>query len=187
LDLSCLVEGFAIDEIARLLDERGSADYLFELGGELKARGAAPAGRPWQVGLEQPSSTPVGQVRRVISLRDAALATSGNYRLSFRSQRDGRRYSHIIDPRTGRPIEHELVAVSVVAPSAMRADGWATAIMVLGPGPGYEFAIRLGIAATLVSESRGRLVEKWTPAFGTLISEAAPRVTVPHDRHEPSH
>jgi thiamine biosynthesis lipoprotein len=162
LDLSGIAKGFGLDRIAAHLEGIGAGRYLIEIGGELRGRGRAPHGRPWRVGIEQPVAG-ARAVRRVVQLDGRALATSGDYIDYF--ERDGRRYCHIIDPRSGRPIDHGLASVSVVAGSAMRADALATALMVLGPGAGVRLALRKNIAALFVVREGERLGELHTPAF----------------------
>jgi thiamine biosynthesis lipoprotein len=150
VDLSAIAKGFAVDEVARLLDTRQVRSYLVEIGGELRAQGFRPDGSPWKVGIERPLRG-AQSVQSIVALRDAAVATSGDYR-NYRKQ-DGRRYSHTIDPRTGRPIAHALASVSVIASSAMRADALATAIMVMGPEEGFRMAEREVLAVQLIVRS----------------------------------
>ncbi len=147
LDVGAIAPGYAVDRIARGLDALGARDYLVEIGGEVRARGRSPAGRPWRVAVE----APVPGERRahaVVELDDAGVSTSGDYR-DFRDV-GGRRISHTIDPRSGRPVEHALTSVTVVHESAMLADAYATALMVLGPVAGFELAERLGLAALFI-------------------------------------
>lgn len=166
VDLSAIAKGFAVDALARLLDARQVRSYLVEIGGELRARGAKPDGSPWKVGIERPSPD-AQSVQSVIALRDAAIATSGDYR-NYR-ERDGRRYSHTIDPRTGRPIAHALASVSIIAGSAMRADALATAVMVMGPEQGWRLVEREGLAAQLIVRSERGFRVLATPAFETYL------------------
>ncbi len=166
VDLSGIAKGFALDRIAAHLEGIGSGRYLIEIGGELRGRGRAPQGRPWRVGIEQPEAS-AGAVRRIVRLDGRALATSGDYLDYF--ERDGRRYCHIIDPRSGRPVDHGLTSVSVIAETAMRADALSTALMVLGPGVGFGLALQKNIAALFVMRKDGRLYELRTPAFETYL------------------
>ena len=162
VDLSAIAKGFAVDEIARLLDERRIPSYLVEIGGELRARGVKGDGSSWNVAIERPLS---GErtIQDVVALRDASIATSGDYR-NYVVQ-DGKRFSHTIDPHTGRPITHGLASVSVIADLAMRADALATAIMVMGPEQGYELAMRETLAAQLIVRSEDGLRVMATPRF----------------------
>jgi thiamine biosynthesis lipoprotein len=102
-------------------------------------------------------------IHRAVQLERRALATSGDYRFWF--ERDGRRYSHIIDPRTGRPVAADLASVSVIADSAMNADALATALMVLGPETGWALAMQERIAALFIMRDNGGFTDRATPAF----------------------
>jgi thiamine biosynthesis lipoprotein len=166
IDLSALAKGFAIDVVAEYLNAQSLESYLVELGGELRARGNNQRGKPWRIGLERPDSQTAGGIRRTVELRDHAIATSGSYR-NFRreSHESAVTYPHILDPRSGRPVSHGLVSVSVIDKTAMRADALATALMVLGPQQGYHLAVHENVAATFVSRSPEGLVERSTPAF----------------------
>jgi len=150
LDLSAIAKGYGVDRVAMILDRQGVHDYLVEIGGELRARGATAAARPWRVGIERPVE---GRhvLGEIVALENRAIATSGTTMDFF--EQDGRHYSHCIDPKTGRPVEHPPMAVSVVADTAMEADGWATALLVLGPERGYSLARSRGLSALLVTAS----------------------------------
>lgn len=162
VDLSAIAKGFAVDEVARLLDDRRIPSYLVEIGGELKARGAKGDGSAWNVAIERPVSGE-RMAQDVVALRDVAIATSGDYRNYV--QKDGKRYSHTIDPHTGRPVDHGLTSVSVITDSAMRADALATAIMVMGPENGYRLAVQEALAAQMILRSGDRLRVMVTPQF----------------------
>jgi thiamine biosynthesis lipoprotein len=166
VDLSAIAKGFAVDEVSRLLDERNIQSYLVEIGGELRARGSKPDGSPWKVAIEQPLSSE-RSVQSIVSLGDHAIATSGDYRNYM--EKDGKRYSHTINPRTGRPIAHGLASVSVITASAMRADALATAIMVMGPLEGYRLAIREALAVQLIIRSGDQLQVLATPEFESYL------------------
>ena len=166
VDLSAIAKGFAVDEVARLLDERQIRSYLVEIGGELRARGSKPDGSPWKVAIEQPLHGE-RSIQAVVALRDSAIATSGDYRNYV--EKGGKRYSHTINPRTGRPITHGLASVSIIASSAMRADALATAIMVMGPEEGYQLALREELAAQLIIRTEGGFQAQATPQFERSI------------------
>ena len=149
--LSALAKGYAIDQVAAQLDELGAMHYLIELGGELLAKGNGSTGQGWQVGLEHPlADAKTTRIHRTLSLVNGAVATSGNYRLAFTDPDTGQSYSHIIDPRTGRPVNHDLLAVSVIASTAIEADAWATSLLVLGREKGLPLAERENLAALFV-------------------------------------
>ncbi len=147
LDLSAIAKGHAVDQVSRLLQSLGLRDHLVEIGGELRGAGLKPDGQPWWVDLEPPSAhSGLAPVR--IALHGLAVATSGDYRKFFDD--GGQRRSHTIDPRTRQPIAHGLASVTVVHERAMWADGWSTALMVLGPQAGLALANQFGLAALLV-------------------------------------
>ena len=167
VDLSALAKGYAVDEIAALLDAKQIGDYMVEIGGELRVRGRNAKNRPWAIGIEAPNYAD-RSVRTVVGVSDTAVATSGDYRNYF--EFEGRHYSHMIDPRTGRPAEHDGASVTVVAESAAFADAMATALLVLGPEAGLDYAEREGIAAFFLLRSGGGLEERATKPFTTLVA-----------------
>jgi thiamine biosynthesis lipoprotein len=168
-DLSGIAKGHAVDRAAAALDALGFGDYVIEAGGEVRARGLNGSGAPWRIGIEQPDASP-RRLRYVLPLADAAIATSGDYRVYF--ERDGRRYCHEIDPATGRPIDSRLASVSVVAPQCAAADALAK-LIVLGPERAYDLALALGLPAYfVVREHDGRLSDRATPAFAALGGHA---------------
>ena len=146
VDLSAVGKGHAVDRVAALLERRGCGSYLVDIGGEVRTLGRNPQGRAWRIGVEHPHG---GRPVRVLALSGEAAATSGDYR-NFRMDGE-RRLSHTLDPRTGRPVEHHLASVTVVAPSAAEADGLATLINVLGPQAGLRFARRRNLAVLLLT------------------------------------
>lgn len=166
VDLSAIAKGYAVDRVAALLVGQGCADYLVEIGGEVRAGGRKPDGSAWRIGVEVPAP-PAGNgarrggIQRILALEDTAVATSGDYRNFF--EVDGRRLSHTIDPRTGWPVEHGLASVSVVHESAMWADGYATLINVLGPEAGLRFARAEELAVLMVVKDDEGFKESMTP------------------------
>ena len=146
-DLSAVAKGFAVDEVARTLSARGYENFLVEVGGELRARGAHLDESPWRVAIEAPVELR-RSIHRIVELRDLAMATSGDYRNYYEA--GGRRVSHTIDPRTAKPIEHRLASVTVLHTDAAHADALATALNVLGPEEGYHFANTHDIAAYFI-------------------------------------
>jgi thiamine biosynthesis lipoprotein len=165
--LSGIAKGFAVDRVSEWLSAKGVRSSLVEIGGEIRTCGTKPGGRPWTVGIEKPTAH-ARALLKTIALTDLAMATSGDYRNYF--ERDGRRYSHTIDPRTGRPIEHQLASVTVIDKTCMTADALATAIMVLGPVDGYNFAVEQELAAYFIVRDGGRFIDKPTPRFTELLS-----------------
>ncbi len=167
IDLSAIAKGRGVDDVAELLDARGITDYLIEIGGEVRARGQKPAGERWRIAVE----APLYEERRIVTsfaLDNSAVATSGDYRNFFES--DGRYYSHLLDPRTGAPVEHGTAAVTVVADTATRADALATALLIMGKADGYALAERENIAALFVERIDGDIVAEPTSRFSDLSS-----------------
>jgi FAD:protein FMN transferase len=142
LDLSSIAKGYGVDQVAELVRREGFTDFIVEIGGEVRAGGTRRDGRPWRVGINRPRADAApDEIYRVAFLGDEAFATSGDYRNYF--ARDGVRYSHIIDPRTGRPVTNRVVSVSIRAPDCTLADGLATAVMVMGAEAGLALVERL--------------------------------------------
>jgi len=162
IDLSGVAKGYAVDQIALMLRSAGIASFLVDIGGEVRAQGVNPEGQPWRIGIEVPLPG-VRSIHRVVNLADTALATSGDYRNYF--VQEGKRRSHIIDPRTGRPIEHRLTSVSVMHPSCARADALATGLMVLGPDDGYRLALEQKLAVLMIVDTDSGFDERMTPEF----------------------
>ncbi len=133
IDCGAIAKGYGVDRVARLLRDRGVRNFMVEIGGEVVTKGRNPqTGNPWQIGVSRPDETRQGEgeVQTVLSLENAALATSGNYHNFYVS--DGKKYAHTIDPRTGRPVQHSLLSATVMAHDCATADAYATAFMVLG-------------------------------------------------------
>jgi thiamine biosynthesis lipoprotein len=171
LELSAIAPGYAADRIAAALVALGHTHHMVDVGGEFRVTGHGPHGGPWRLGIERPETTG-GTVHEVVLLVDQALATSGDYRNYY--ERDGVRLSHTLDPRTGRPIAHNLASVSVIHRSAALADGWATALNVLGPDAGLALAERQAIPALfLVRMPDGTFAERTTTPFAALRPDAA--------------
>ena len=128
VDLSTIAKGYGVDLVAEFIEANGINNYLVEIGGEMRLKGFKHTGELWHVAIEKPLSTERA-VHQLIIPKDNAVATSGDYRIYFEA--DGQRFSHIIDPETGKPISHKLVSVTVIHPSSMTADGLSTAMMVM--------------------------------------------------------
>jgi thiamine biosynthesis lipoprotein len=162
VDLSSIAQGYTVDRVAERLENLGIANYLVEIGGELRGKGLNQLGGHWRIGIERP--TPGDRsVYTIIKIADVGVSTSGDYRDYF--ERDGQRYSHIIDPQTGRPVSHRLASVTVVSENTMRADALSTALMVLGPEDGYHLAEQTGLAAYFIIKTDAGFTDRETPAF----------------------
>ena len=168
IDLSGIAKGFAVDKIARYLDKRGFKNYLVEIGGELIGKGLNKDNEIWQIGIENPDNNS-DTIKRIIQLKDMAMATSGNYMNYF--EKDGVRYSHTINPVTGKPIKHKLASVTVLDNSAMNADALATAFMVLGSEKALSLADNLEIAIYLIIKEGKRFEEKYNDYFMPYLSD----------------
>lgn len=133
LDCSAIAKGFGVDCVARLLDRKGIRNYMVDIGGELVVRGENPNREKWRIGINKPidDSLSVNQeLQTVLEITDCGMATSGNYRNFY--YKNGKKYAHTIDPRTGYPIQHNILSSTVVAPDCATADAFATSFMVLG-------------------------------------------------------
>jgi thiamine biosynthesis lipoprotein len=162
-DLSGLAGGWAADRIAGTLARLGHADVLVDVGGEVAARGRRADGARWRVAVEWPDQARERSL--VLELEDTAVATSGDYRKVW-ADAQGRRFSHILDPRSGRPIAHDLASVTVVDRDAAWADALATALLVLGPQQGRALAARERLAARFVQRQKDGSFAEWsTPGF----------------------
>jgi FAD:protein FMN transferase len=168
IDLSSIASGYTIDRLASLLDQRRINNYMVELGGEIRAAGTRADGQPWRVAIERPMADK-RELASAVTLANAALATAGGSRHFF--EYAGRRYSHVIDPATGRPVEHTLASVTVAADTCLAADGWDTPLMVLGPRRGYECAEKYKIAALFIEHSDAgdadQATAAWRKRFGS--------------------
>lgn len=165
LDMSAIGKGYVADRIGTVLVGMGFDSYLVEIGGELSIRGHNAKGEPWAIGIE----APLPGARRphtIVHLTDTAMATSGDYRNYF--EVDGEIYSHSIDARTGKPVTHALASVTVVDKNAHRADALATAILVMGPQEGMEFAEREGLAVLMLLRTDDGIEEHQTRVFKLL-------------------
>ncbi|XPF94254.1 FAD:protein FMN transferase [Colwellia sp. RE-S-Sl-9] len=166
IDLSTIAKGYGVDLIAELVESRGIHNYLVEIGGEMRLKGFKDTGELWHIAIEKPVTTERA-VQQVVVPKNNAVATSGDYRNYFES--NGQRFSHIIDPATGKPINHKLVSVTVIHPSSMTADGLSTALMVMGEKEALAFAEENEIAAYFISKSENGFVEQSTVKFAQYL------------------
>lgn len=156
IDLSGIAKGYGVDRLARCLDGWAVAHYLVGIDGEMRARGHKPGGEPWAVAIEKPAYG-VREVAGVMELADAAIATSGDYRRWVDVA--GRRYAHTMHPALQGPVSNRLAAVTVLAPTCMLADAWATALLVLGEDDGPALARERGMDALFVVRDGEQLQE----------------------------
>ncbi len=167
IDLSASAKGEIIDQVCGMLDGRGFNNYLVEIGGEIRARGNGKSGTGWAVGLEDGSRDQT-EDWSAVDLLDYSVATSGTYRQSKPNPNSAFPASHLLDPRTGRPVEHNLVAVNVLAPTARDADALATALMILGPEKGMQKAEEMNLIARFCSKEENRTQRSYTTTWRRL-------------------
>jgi len=162
VDLSSIAKGYAVDLVADLLDEQGFMNYMVEIGGEVYTGGTRLDGKPWRIGVEVPSLQHQS-IHRVVTVRDQALASSGDYRIYHKL--DGKKISHIIDPRTGRPLPYRCWSVTLLLPTCLQADALATALLVMGEDRGYDWCVEHEVAALFLIRQGNKIVEIATPKF----------------------
>jgi thiamine biosynthesis lipoprotein len=171
LDFSSLAKGYAVDQVAGWLHAQGVVRFMVEVGGEMRLSGLSGRDDPWRIAIERPESS--GRLVEItIALTNLAVATSGDYRNYFEA--NGRHYSHSIDPRTGYPVTHDLVSVTVVHPSCMIADAWATALTVLGAERAMAVAQAQGLAVYFIRRADDGFVHSHTPQFSGYLTEPEP-------------
>ncbi|OHY73095.1 FAD:protein FMN transferase [Marinobacter sp. AC-23] len=169
IDLSAIAKGYGVDVVARYLDSEGVKAYLVEIGGEVRTQGKKPNGGVWRLAIEQPAEGGEQKVSRIITLPSRAMATSGDYRNYYESE--GRRFSHTIDPETGKPITHNLASVTVITDDSMSADALATGFTVMGYERAAELATRENIAAYFIVRTENGFETHQTPAFSSYITQ----------------
>lgn len=179
LDFSSIAKGYAVDLVTEALQANGIQNLLVEVGGEIRVAGLSPRGGAWRVAVEQPIPER-REVATAIELTDKSVATSGDYRNYF--DLNGRRYSHTIDPRTGYPVRHDLVSVTVVHESAMLADAWATALIVLGAKGAAELAEQQALAVYFIRSEGDDYVASHSTAFSRYL--VAANTKAEQDRRE---
>ena len=171
LDFNGIAQGYTVDVIANHLEKLGIQNYLVEVGGEVRAKGKNKEGESWKIGIEKPTQNETeeqNELQLVVAVNNMSLTTSGNYRNFI--QKDGKYLSHIVDPKTGKPVENTIVSVSVLAPTCMEADAWDTAFMVLGKEKSLEVAKKLGLEFQMVSVGKNNDFEVFqTEGFKKMI------------------
>ncbi len=169
-DLAGIAKGYAVDRVCLALEKAGFPDYMVEIGGEVRTGGLNAEGVPWRIGIIKPDIH-AAALEQIVPISGWALATSGDYRNFY--ERDGERYSHTIDPRTGRPVAHNLASASVIHNEAAAADAYATALMVMGFDEGLRWAEENGLAVLLIArETEGGFRSAATQAFDDFIASA---------------
>lgn len=166
VDLSTIGEGYAADHLARLMEQNGISRYLVSVGGTVVARGNNAQGDPWRVAIQKPTDLE-NSIQALVDINGHAISTSGSYLNYY--ELDGKRMSHIINPQTGRPIDHDLVSVSVIATTAMEADGWDTGLMVLGAEKAKQVAEKEGLAVYFITKEENGFSTWMSPQFKTFL------------------
>ncbi|MEZ9133501.1 FAD:protein FMN transferase [Vibrio breoganii] len=168
VDLSTIAKGWGVDVIADYLESQGVHRFLVEVGGELRLKGNNSEGIPWRIAIEKPT-VDAREVELIVQPGDMAMATSGDYRNYF--ERDGVRYSHIINPKTGKPIAHKVVSVTAIHPSCMTADGLATGLMVMGEERGLQVANDNDLAIFMIVKTEDGFKEVYSEAFAKYLNK----------------
>lgn len=174
IDMNAIAQGYSVDIVADFLEKKGVDNYLVEIGGEVKTKGLNPKQKPWRIGIDKPEDNnmiPGEKLQAIITLTNKSLATSGNYRKFY--ERNGVKYSHTINPKTGFPVTHSLLSATVIANDCMTADAYATAFMVMGLERAYELVTTLpDIEAYFVyNDENGQYQVKSTPGIDQWIEE----------------
>ncbi len=165
INLSSIGKGFGIDLIGRKFDELGIRNYLINIGGDILTKGHNKKKENWVIGIENPNLKEK-LIKEIVNLTNKGLATSGDYKNFFTN--NGKRYSHIINPKTGKPIMHSTKSVTVIHDNSMKADGWATAFLALGSLEGLRIANKEKIAVLFIDEIDNKLVKFKSSAFKNL-------------------
>lgn len=170
-NFSAIAKGYACDRIAEMLNNNGVQSLLVEIGGEIRCMGKSPENRKWKVSIDRPVLTDsvIHESQCVLSIDNAGVATSGNYR-NFHTTEGGAVYGHTISSLTGRPVQTDVLSATVIASTAMEADALATSMMAMGSQKSAEIANKLGVAALLIL-SDGTVWQN--NAFSALVDSSA--------------
>ena len=168
IDVSSIGQGYAVGQIVKVLEQYGVENYLVEIGGELKINGKKPNGEPWKIAMEKPlpNERKMHKIASFDSGAPMALMASGTYRHYFDS--NGKRYSHILDARTGKPVEHNTVSVAILHPDPTIADAWSTALLCMGSGEGLKVANDNNLAVLFIDQQGDELIESQSQAMNDM-------------------
>lgn len=174
LDASAIAQGYSSDLIAELFEKNGCKNYMIDIGGEIVCKGLNPKSKLWQIGVDKPIDDPENsspQLQTILKLTDVGLTTSGNYRQFY--YKDGKKYAHTINPKTGYPVEHNLLSATVVAKNSTLADAYATSCMVLGVDSAMALCNRIPeIDCYLIyTDKNGKYQVCYTDGFKKYLSE----------------
>lgn len=168
IDVSSIGQGYAVGQIVKLLEQYGVENYLVEIGGELKINGKKSSGEPWRIAMEKPLPNE-RKMHKIVSFDSGApmaLMASGTYRHYFDS--NGKRYSHILDARTGKPVEHNTVSVAILHPDPTIADAWSTALLCMGSSEGLKVANENNLAVLFIDQQGDELIESQSQAMNAM-------------------
>ena len=173
LDCSAIAKGYGCDRVARMLQAEGVTNYMIEIGGEVVTKGNSPKRLPWKIGVTKPTDDPLqegNELQTVLNLTDKAMATSGNYRNFY--YKGKRKYAHTIDPKTGHPVQHNILSATVLTSHCMRADAYATAFMVMG----FEGAKKVlernpDLMAYIIYDDKGETKVWYSPSLKDKIAK----------------
>ncbi len=172
INMNAIAQGYSVDIVAQFLEERGVNNYLVEIGGEVKAKGVNRKHKVWKIGIDKPfdnNNVPGENLQAIIKLSNKSLATSGNYRKFY--IRDGVKYSHTINPKTGYSVNHSLLSVTVIGNDCITADAFATAFLVMGLEKAYDVVMKIPEleAYFVYNDEKGNYQVKMTPAMENLL------------------
>lgn len=172
LDFSAIAKGWGVDVITRLLERHDIKNFMVEIGGEITTRGINPQRVPWKIGVNKPTDDALNEsheLQTILNVTDKSMATSGNYRRFY--EKDGKRYAHTIDPKTGYPVQHSLLSATVIADNCAIADAFATSFMVMGLERAKQLVEKEdGLMAYLIySNEKGKLEVWFSPAMKSKI------------------
>lgn len=175
LDFNAIAQGYSVDVLVDFLTRRGQKNFYVEIGGELALRGTNSEGEQWRIGIDVPKeNSTTHEIENIVQLSDLAIATSGNYRKFY--EKDGKKYPHFLNPKTGFPVEHSLLSVSVIAPSCASADAYATAFMVMGAEQTLDFVKNhpdLELEVYLLESNGEKLFKRsMSPGFKTYLRKS---------------
>ena len=172
LDGSAIAKGYGVDAVGKYLERQGVRNYMVEIGGEVRVRGINPKGELWHVGINKPNDDPTNlnnEIEEVLQITQRSMATSGNYRNFY--EKDGKKYAHTIDPRTGYPVQHSILSSTVLAEDCATADAYATSFMVLGLDKAKAVLAQHPelMAFFIYSDEKGEMQEWYTESLNGLI------------------
>lgn len=174
IDASGIAQGYSADLIAAIFEKNGCKNYMIDIGGEIMCKGLNPKGKKWQIGVDKPVDDPEdasGELQTVLSISDIAVTTSGNYRKFY--YKDGKKYAHTINPKTGYPVSHNLLSATVIAPTCIMADAYATAFMVVGVDSAMALCKRIpGMDCYLIyTDELGKYQVTYTDGFKKYLAQ----------------